>query len=136
MKILKYTIAVILLTFTYSYSQVVIVNKSVSESSISASNLGNIYSLTTTKWNNGSKIVVIDRSEGDLKSGFYKYIGKDALSLKKEWMKKQLTGEAKAPETLGSDDEVISKVASTPGAIGYVKSAGGNNGVKVVADFK
>lgn len=136
MKLFIYAIIIVLFIGSYASAQVVIVNKSVSESSISAANLGNIYSLTTSKWNNGSKIVVFDHSEGTEKTNFYKYIGKDPLSLKKEWMKKQLTGEAKAPETLGSDDEIISKVASTPGAVGYVKSAGGNSSIKVVAEIK
>ena len=115
----------------------VIVNKTVTETSIAASELANIYSLVSTKWNSGSRIVVIDyRTENKNQASFYNYIGKDALSLKKDWMRKQLTGEAKAPEVLGSDDEVLAKVASTPGAVGYVKSSVVNGSVKVVAEIK
>ena len=115
----------------------IIVNKSVSETSISAATLGNIYSLVETKWNNGSRIVVFDyNSDNTLKSSFYKHISKDALSIKKEWMRKQLTGEAKAPQLFSSDDEVLAKVASTPGAIGYVKSSIVNSSVKVVVEIK
>ncbi len=115
----------------------VIVNKSVPENGIPASKLANIYSLEITKWGNGSRIVVFDYSSANnQQNSFYSYISKSSLDLKKEWMKKQLTGEAKAPETLNSDDEVLAKVASTPGAIGYVKSSLVNSSVKVVAEIK
>lgn len=112
----------------------VIANKSVSET-VNVTKVGNIYSLTATKWSDGSKIVVLDNGS-NAKSDFYKGIGKDQASLKKEWMKKQLTGEAKAPESLSSDDEVLNKVASTPGAIGYVKSSSVNGTVKVLVEIK
>lgn len=112
----------------------VIANKSVNET-VNVSKVANIYSLTLTKWSSGSKIVVFDNNS-DTKTNFYKEIGTDQMSLKKEWMKKQLTGEAKAPESLGSDDEVISKVSSTPGAIGFVKSASVNANVKVLLELK
>ena len=112
----------------------VITNKSVSET-INTSKLANIYSLTVTKWSDGSKIVVLDNNS-ETKNNFYKELGKDQLSLKKEWMKKQLTGEAKAPESLGSDDDVINKVASTPGAIGFVKSSSVTGNVKVILELK
>lgn len=112
----------------------VVANKSVSES-LNAAKVAGIYSLTITKWADGSKIVVFDNS-GDAKVGFYTGIGRDLQSLKKEWMKKQLTGEAKAPETLGSDADVIKKVAATSGAIGYVKSSSVTGDVKVIAELK
>jgi ABC-type phosphate transport system substrate-binding protein len=58
------------------------------------------------------------------------------MQIKKVWMKLQLTGEGQAPEGLGSDDEVVSKVASTPGAIGYVDAAKVNDNVKVLLEIK
>ena len=112
----------------------VIANKSVDES-VDKAKIGNIYSLTTTKWADGSKIVVFDNS-GDSKTAFYSGIGKDQMSIKKEWMKKQLTGEAKAPETIGSDDDIVKKVASTPGAVSFVKSSSVNGTVKVLFEIK
>jgi len=119
-----------------TFAQVsVVANKSVSEGSITISKVASIYSLEQTKWADGSKIVVLDNS-GDSKTKFYPGIGKDPLAIKKEWMKKQLTGEAKAPETLGSDSDIISKVGSTPGAVGYVKSSSVTGSVKVLAEIK
>ena len=113
----------------------VIANKSVGESSLVGSKVASIYSLEATKWSNGNKIIVFDNNS-DVKIVFYGGIGKDQLSLKKEWMKKQLTGEARAPEALGSDSDVINKVAATPGAIGFVKSANVTGSVKVLCEIK
>lgn len=127
-------VAIILFILPVNAQVSVVANKSVGET-INASKLANIYSLTITKWSDGSKIIVFDNNS-DTKNNFYKELGKDQLSLKKEWMKKQLTGEAKAPESLGSDDDVINKVSSTPGAIGFVKSSSVTGNVKVILELK
>ena len=127
-------VAIILFILPVNAQVSVVANKSVGET-INASKLANIYSLTITKWSDGSKIIVFDNNS-DTKNNFYKELGKDQLSLKKEWMKKQLTGEAKAPESLGSDNDVINKVSSTPGAIGFVKSSSVTGNVKVILELK
>ncbi len=130
--------AIVLMLYTASsYAQVaVIVNKSVSASSLSAAKLLDIYSLSTKDWG-GSKVVVYDRkSDDDTKSKFYNYVGKPAAEMKKVWMRVQLAGEGKAPEALASDDEIVKKVASTPGAIGYVSADKVTGDVKVVATIK
>ena len=112
----------------------VIANKSVGETAVNAAKAANIYSLVVTKWDDGSKIVVFNQT-GDAADAFYSAIGKTEIALKKEWMKKQLTGAGKAPESLGSDAEVVSKVASTPGAIGFVKSSSVTGDVKIIAEL-
>ena len=131
-------IIVFLLFIAEGYSQVsVVVNKSVSETSINSSKLANVYSLSQLKWSDGSKIVVFEQSgDNDQKAKFYQYISKEPQSLKKEWLKKQFSGEAKAPESLSSDDEILKKVSSTPGAIGYIKSSSVNGTVKVLTEIK
>lgn len=126
----------VLIATVVSVAQVsVIANKSVSESSVSSVKVSSIFSLVETKWSDGSKIVVFDQNS-DAKKDFYTGIGKDQLSMKKDWMKKQLTGEAKAPETVASDAEVLAKVSSTPGSIGYVNSSSVSGGVKVLLEIK
>jgi ABC-type phosphate transport system substrate-binding protein len=135
MKKIKILMIMVILVAFNSFAQVsVIANKSVSEN-ISVPKTASIFSIDITKWSNGAKITVFDNTS-DVKSSFYGGIGKDVLSLKKEWMKKQLTGEAKAPESLGSDSDVISKVASTPGAIGFVKSSSVSGSVNVILELK
>lgn len=114
----------------------VIVNPNVPVSSLNDKALANIYSLTTTKWGNGARIVVIDQKDKNTtKLKFYQFIRKDPVTLQKDWLRKVITGEAKAPEPAGSDDDIIRKVMSTPGAIGYVKSSSVTGGVKVVKEI-
>lgn len=134
MKLIKLVIIVVLFAAIRSYGQVaVIANKSVGESSISTAKAGEIYSYKAKAWGNGSGIVRFTlKSDGGASSKFFDAIGKSSADLKKVWMKLQLTGEAQAPEALGSEDEVLSKVASTPGAIGFVSASKVNDKVKVL----
>lgn len=115
----------------------VIANKSVSETEISKSKLLEIYSLSSNKWKSGEKIIVFDlKSEGKTKNDFYSFIGKSADELKKVWMRAQLTGEGTAPKSLGSEYEILEKVAGTSGAIGFVSSDKVNSSVKVLLTIK
>jgi len=134
MKKLLSLVAIIVFTMSVQAQVSVIGNKAVGEA-VNAAKIISIYSLTVTKWADGSKIIVYDNGS-DANNGFYSALGKDHLSFKKEWMKKQLTGEAKAPENMGSDAEVIAKVASTPGAVGFVKAASVTGSVKVLLELK
>ena len=133
-----FIIAVMILSGTALNAQVaVIVNKSVNASSISKSNLLDIYSLTTKNWDNGNKIIVFDqKSDNEVKEKFYSFIGKSNSDLKKVWMRAQLTGEGFAPEALNSDQEVLNKVASTPNAIGYINKNSVSSSVKVLIEIK
>lgn len=132
------TILVILLASLALQAQVaVVVNKSVAATSLDAAQLKDIFTLKTTKWSDGSTIAVFVLKGNDAaQDKFYGYIGENSIGLKKVWMKAQLTGEAKAPKALGSDAEVISKVASTPGAIGFVSAGSVSDAVKVVATIQ
>ncbi|MGE5498048.1 MAG: hypothetical protein ACM3Q2_08265 [Syntrophothermus sp.] len=132
----KLSLIILLFSAVSLFGQVsVIANKSVSDASLSASKVGSIFTLETTKWSNGSKIIVFDNSS-DVNASFYQGIGKSTMAVKKEWLKKQLTGEAVAPENLGGDAEVIRKVSSTQGAIGFVSSSSVNGSVKVLCQIK
>ena len=134
---MKKLLSLIAIVFTVASVQAqvsVIGNKSVGEA-VNTAKIISIYSLTMTKWADGTKITVYDNGS-DANTGFYSAVGKDHLSFKKEWMKKQLTGEAKAPENLGSDADVVAKVAATPGAVGFVKSSSATGGVKVLLELK
>ena len=113
----------------------VIVNKSNSISKISPSSLKDIYLLSNVKWSDGTSIVVIDTREKSLQQKFYEFIDvRDILSVKKKWMRFQLSGEGKAPTVVDGAEEVLEKVASTPGAIGYIRlSELKGDDVKVVA---
>jgi ABC-type phosphate transport system substrate-binding protein len=113
----------------------VIANKGVPDVSLSPDRVAGIFSLQVTKWSDGSKVFVVDNG-GDVREEFYKAIGKDPGSVKKDWLKKVLTGEVKAPETANSDDDVVKRVSATSGAVGFVKSSSVKGDVKVLAEIK
>ena len=139
MKLYKFlTAAIILLAAVATQAQVaVIANKSVPESSVSSSKLSDIYSLRLKTWSNGSAIVPVTfKSDNEDSQKFFNSLGKSTMEMKKLWMKLQLTGEGQPPVGVGSDDEVLSKVASTPGAIGFVSADKVNGSVKVLLTIK
>ena len=139
MKLIKYYLmCLIIIAAASAQAQVaVIANKSVSESSISSGKLVDIYCLRAKTWGNGKEIVPVTiKSDNETTQKFFSALGKSSMEMKKLWMKLQLTGEGQPPAGVGSDDEVLSKVASTPGAIGFVSSDKVNSSVKVLLTIK
>jgi len=133
-RILLITLFVILAVGAAQAQVAVIAHKGVTISSSNAAAVTDIYSLSTKEWKDGTTIVVFDiKAEGPTRTKFYNYIGKSPSELKKTWMRVQLSGEGKAPTGVGSDEEMIQKVASTPGAIGYVTASKVSGDVKVLA---
>ncbi len=138
---MKYFCFVLFLAAVYvpvNYAQVVvIVNKSTPVSKISAGSLLQIYILKNTKWSDGTKIVVFNNKGQSSSQKLCDFIGMDIISLRKLWMKLQLSGEGKAPEAVDNDDEMVKKVASTAGAIGYINaSAIKDDNLKVIATIE
>ena len=135
MKVFKYyIIAILLFASMNAYAQVaVIANKSVADASISSSKVESVYMLKDKAWSDGKGVILFTlKSDNGTVEKFFSSFGKSSSDMKKMWMKAQLTGEGMAPEALGSEDEVVNKVASTPGAIGYVDAKKVNGNVKVL----
>lgn len=133
-----YMMALVLILSACSYAQVaVIANKSVADGSVSTSKVADIYSLRAKTWSNGQAVVLFTyKSDNNVTGPFFSALGKSSSDMKKAWMKIQLTGEGQAPEALGSEEEIINKVASTPGAIGFVSAGKVNDKVKVINTIK
>lgn len=122
---------------TDGYGQIALIaNKSVPVDSVDASMLSDIYLLVQKKWPDGSRIVLFNlKPNVEIKDRFYNFIGKKSFELRKIWMRLQLTGEAKPPEALKSQDEVLQKVASTEGSIGYVTLDKVTDQVKLIGEI-
>lgn len=130
--ILFVILAILFATEKISAQVAVIANKSVSASSVDASSLSNIYSLDSKNLG-GVTVVVLDLGEdNDAKKKFYAFLGKSFADMKKVWLKAKLTGNGNPPITVASEEEMIKKVASTPGAIGYVSASKVTGDVKVL----
>ena len=126
----------ILFTSTMNGQVSVIVHKSVPVQSLTAAAVYDIYSLTKRYWNENLAIVVFNQKTAHINKQFHNFIGKTPLELKKIWLRIQLSGQGKAPESLESDEEVLAKVATTPGAIGFISSDKVKGDVKVVATIE
>ena len=140
MKTIKYLALFIIGIFIFtneSYSQIqIIANKSVKESSINKAKLKNIYTLDTKQWADGGKIIVVDQKAGAAKEDLCKAVGQPAANLAQLWMRVKLSGEGNPPTVVSNDDEMLSKVASIPGAIGYVTAGKANASVQVLLEIK
>lgn len=99
----------------------VIAHPSVPASGITKAELLDLYTGDIKEWDNGEPIILIDlKPKTDIKLTFYDFLGKSASRMKSIWMRNMLTGEGKPPEAMGSQEDLLQKVASTPGAIGYI----------------
>ena len=134
----KIILIVIMLTFsTCITAQIaVIANKSIKISSIDKTTLKNLYELNSNQLA-GEKVKLFDITGDDnVISSFYSYINNSVSEIKKKWMKAKLTGNGNPPEFVNSYEEMVSKVASTKGGIGYVKQSLVKEDVKVLLIIK
>ena len=111
----------------------VIAHPAVPEDAVSKSQLLDFYTGDITSWSNGDPVVVLDlQVKSVVKTAFYKFIGKSTSRMKSIWLKKKLSGEGGPPEAFPSEEQVLDKVASTPGAIGFVAQSRVRNTVKTL----
>jgi ABC-type phosphate transport system substrate-binding protein len=119
----KILTAAVLLMASFSWAgTAVIAHPGVGVSSINAQQLKDYWARDAKAWGNGTKVQLFDNT-GSAKDAFYKFLGKGQSDYKKIWMKLQLAGEGRGATAAGSDEDVIAKVASTPGALGFVDDA-------------
>ena len=124
--------------FDHAEAQVVVIaHKSVTSGVLDNSSLLDMFTLNTKSWSDGGKITVIDfKNDSPARTRFYAALGTSFAEMQKTWLRKQFSGKALPPILLASDDEIVTKVASTPGAIGYVSADKVSKEVKVLATLK
>ncbi|MFB6249932.1 MAG: hypothetical protein ABEL97_15330 [Salinibacter sp.] len=130
--------ALLLLGFVgASHAQVaVIAHQEVPLDQIDAGTLEDIYLLEQGKWDDGSQIVRFNLETDDaVKTTFFRYLGQEVSDVKKVWLRKKLSGAAQPPEEVSSD-QIVDKVSSTSGAIGYVPADAATDAVKVIATIE
>ena len=138
---MKIVIVTLLFLFSWaeaSFSQVaVIAHKSVPVDTIKKSELLDFYTADIKKWINGDKVIVNDlKPKGEVKEIFYKFLGKTPSRMKSVWLKNMLSGEGDPPEALKSEEEMLQKIAATPGAIGFLSHTKVDNNVKTLMVIK
>jgi len=111
----------------------VIANPSVPVEAIEKSELEDFYTGDIRQWSDGESVIVFDlKPKGEVKNIFYQYLGKSTSRMKSIWMKNMLLGEGDPPESIQSEEELLEKVVSTPGAIGFISQAKTSEEVKIL----
>ena len=113
----------------------VIVNPGNAVENITIADLGKMYSGDKSSWPGGGKIVLVDqKSNKELSDRFYQAVlSKTTGKVRQIWIKKMLQGEMSTPEAKESDESMVSFVAQTAGAVGFVEAGSVTEAVKVVS---
>ncbi len=111
----------------------VIAHQEVPVDTLSKAQLLDFYSCEAKFWNKELPVVVIDlKPQTEAKTLFYKFLGMTASRMKSLWLKKMLMGEGEPPGTAKTEEEMLAKVATTPGALGFVNLHEGHKQVKTL----
>lgn len=112
----------------------VIVNSSVTDSSITAEQVMDIYLGKVSNLPSGRKVIPVDQPDGEVvRSEFYKkVVKKDAAQLNAYWARLIFTGKGQPPKMFTDNSEVLQKVSSNPDLVGYVSGNTNTSGVKVL----
>jgi ABC-type phosphate transport system substrate-binding protein len=100
----------------------VIVNPSVSEKTLSKSSLRAIFGMRLHNWPDGTAVrVFVLPDDSPLHATFSKEkLNVFPYQLRSAWDRLVFSGTGQAPDTVSSAEEMLARVASTPGAIGYL----------------
>jgi ABC-type phosphate transport system substrate-binding protein len=136
-KFMKHLILVVVVFLSVSRAAIaqvaIIVHKTAPAESLSKAQVIDFYSADIKLWSNKAPVVIFDlKPSGEVKETFYKFLGKTPSRMKSIWLKKLLMGEGEPPQALASEEEMVKKVASTPGAIGFASKAKVDGNVKIV----
>lgn len=126
---------VLVLPATGTAGQVaVIVHKSVPVEEIGKSELLDLYTGDKSFWSDGSPVIVFDlKRKNEIRRAYYRFLGIRSSRVKSIWLKRMLSGDAEPPESFASQEEMLERVATTPGAVGFVDLAKVSDEVRVIA---
>jgi ABC-type phosphate transport system substrate-binding protein len=132
---LWFAVLILAVPATDSAAQVaVIAHPDAPADTLSNTRLLDFYTGDVQTWNGEIAVVFFDlKPRTEVKKTFYHYLGKSPSRMKSIWMKRLLAGEGEPPQTLGSNREMLEKVAATPGAIGFAHRDSVRGPVKILA---
>jgi len=100
---------------------VVIVNTSVSNSTMNQNTIQTIFLGKKTEWDDGSPIVPVTLEDSDAQRAFMrKIIKKTPRSFSTYWISRLYTGKAIPPRSFQTDKDLLDFVESNDGSIGFV----------------
>jgi len=110
-----------MMTTPPAFSQTTIVNSSV-EDVLSLNTLRAVYSMRVQTWNDGTDITVyvLDPLGREHRQFCLEVLRVFPYQLQRAWDVLVFSGTGQSPIVVKTEQEIITKVKSTPGAIGYV----------------
>jgi ABC-type phosphate transport system substrate-binding protein len=101
---------------------------------LSMSQVADIFSSKASRFPNGVLAFPIDQAEGSaVRDEFYnKVVGKTAAQIKAYWSKIIFTGRGQPPPSVSNDIEMKKRISDNPAAIGYIERSLVDNTVRVV----
>lgn len=111
-----------------------IAHRGVPVQTLSLANARAIFGLRQPRWPDGSLVRVIVLPDNH---SLHSRMGKEKLDLypyqlRQTWDRLIYSGMAQAPIEVGNEEEMLAKVAATPGAIGYVNKVKSHDPVKIL----
>jgi len=103
-------------------------------STLSKSQIADIFMGKMIRFPNGSEVVPVDQVENSAarKEFYFKFADKSPAQLKAFWSKIIFTGRGQPPPEVSNDIEVKKFIAKHPDAIGYIERKRVDDSVKVV----
>ncbi|MBC7191206.1 phosphate ABC transporter substrate-binding protein [Marinobacter sp.] len=134
MKKLSLFFAACLLASPLALADVVVIGNPSGPDSLSSNEVRDLYLNRSQALPGGQKAKPLELPEGNaIRSEFHdKVTGRNDAQLKAFWSQQVFTGRGQPPEEAGSPAAMKSRVASTPGAIGYIDSSDVDDSIKVV----
>lgn len=92
------------------------------------------FSMTLPVWPDGRPVTVfVLRDDSPLHQQFCrKVLGVLPYTLRRNWDRLLFSGAAQAPITVDNSQEMLHRVATTPGAIGYIEKESSNDSIAII----
>lgn len=135
--ITKAFIAALFVFATQASAEVAVIVNASNAAQLTDKDIARVFLGKEKNFANGQSVNVVYGKSGSASRGEFeqKVLHKSSSQIKAYWSKLIFTGKGTPPKELGSEQEVLSFVASTPNAIGYLDAASLNDSVRVVKKF-
>jgi len=112
----------------------IIANRGVPLADLSVANARAIFGMRQVKWHDGALIRVFVLPDTNAVHGAFckEVLNIYPYQLRQSWDRLVYSGMAQAPTEVATEAELIAKVATTPGAIGYASRVQNNEKVRVI----
>lgn len=99
----------------------IVVHPDVTDNSLTRAEVSDLFLKKRVEWKNGTTVRPVVLKEKAIEEAFCNdVIGRSSIAVKKYWQRQIFTGRGTPPEEKMKDEEILSFVAQTPGAIGFV----------------